>query len=392
MKRLTLGTLTGAALLFAAQGAQAQWSDNFDSYPVNATLPGIGGWEEWNNVSNPSTKVKSVNEGAAVRSSPHSIWVRGASDTVYDWGVNQPGTYTSGQWTFCGFIYKPITTTGFVMDIASHWIMLNTYDHNSNTNNWSLQVEFNPITGQYIIDTASTSILGGPLAFDQWVELRAEIDLNTDTVEIFYNGTTTGVAYQWNGGVSGFGTGATEIDTLDLYAAGALSPQSRVYWDDLSLQSGFNGCGGGGCNSAPTNYCTAGTSASGCQATLSATGTASAGGAGSFTVTASNVEGDKDGIYFQGTNGQQANPWGNGTSFQCVVPPVKRLGLLGKTGTSGSCNGSFSQELNGYWQSNPSKNPGAGAVVQFQCWYRDPANTSNQTTSLSDALQFTVCP
>ena len=35
---------------------------------------------------------------------------------------------------------------------------------------------------------------------------------------------------------------------------------------------------------------------------------------------------------------------------------------------------------------------GAGAIVQAQLWYRDPVNTSNQTTSLSDALEFAVCP
>ena len=167
----------------------------------------------------------------------------------------------------------------------------------------------------------------------------------------------------------------------------------------VSTNSGAGSCNGfqiafqgAGCNSNPVNYCTPGTSADGCTPTLSATGTASAAGVGSFTLSATGVAGDKDGLFFAGTNGQQANGWGNGTSFQCVIPPVKRYGLLGKTGTAGLCDGTFSQELNGLWQANPSKNPGAGAVVQAQCWYRDPANTSNQTTSLTDAIEFTVCP
>jgi hypothetical protein len=38
------------------------------------------------------------------------------------------------------------------------------------------------------------------------------------------------------------------------------------------------------------------------------------------------------------------------------------------------------------------KNLGAGAVVQAQLWYNDPASTSNQTTSLSDAVEFGVAP
>ena len=147
-----------------------------------------------------------------------------------------------------------------------------------------------------------------------------------------------------------------------------------------------------GCSSLPVNYCTPGTSSSGCQALLSSVGTSSATSASGFDLVASGVEGDKDGLFFQGTNGRQANSWGNGSSFQCVIPPVKRLGLLGKSGTSGACDGSFSQDLNAYWQANANANPGAGAVVQAQLWYRDPQNTSNQTTSLSEAIEWTVCP
>jgi len=141
-----------------------------------------------------------------------------------------------------------------------------------------------------------------------------------------------------------------------------------------------------------TSYCTAGTSASGCQATLSASGTPSATAPTGFLLDAAFVEGAKDGLYFFGTAGRQANPWGNGTSFQCVVPPVRRAGLLTGRGTAGLCDGTFSQDLNARWTAKPSQNPGPGAVVQAQLWYRDPQNTSNQTTSLSDALEFTVGP
>ena len=144
--------------------------------------------------------------------------------------------------------------------------------------------------------------------------------------------------------------------------------------------------------SGVVSYCTAGTSSSGCQALLSASGTPSASAPSGFVVSAATVEGAKDGLYFFGTSGRQANPWGNGTSYQCVVPPVKRAGLLTGSGTSGLCDGAFAQDLNARWASKPTQNPGAGALVQTQLWYRDPQNTSNQTTSLSDALEFTVGP
>ena len=146
---------------------------------------------------------------------------------------------------------------------------------------------------------------------------------------------------------------------------------------------------------SPVTYCTAGTSASGCTALIGSIGTASATAGSGFVVTASGVEGNKTGIFFYAQNGRQANPWGNGTSFQCVVPPVKRGGLQSGGGTIGLCDGAFSQDLNARWCPTcprPAHAPIPGVPLQVQLWYRDPANTSNQTTSLSDALEVIPCP
>jgi hypothetical protein len=145
----------------------------------------------------------------------------------------------------------------------------------------------------------------------------------------------------------------------------------------------------------PATYCTPGISAGGCQASLSATGRASATSTTGFVLDAAGVEGSKDGLFFFGSNGRQASAWGSGTSYQCVVPPLVRTPLLAGVGTTGACDGAFQLDLNALWCPGcpkSGKNPGAGAVVQAQLWYRDPQNTSNQTTSLSDAIEFNVCP
>ena len=142
-------------------------------------------------------------------------------------------------------------------------------------------------------------------------------------------------------------------------------------------------------------YCTAGTSASGCQASISAAGLASATASSGFFLMASGVEGAKDGIFFSGTNGRQAAPWGNGSSFRCVVPPVKRAGLMLGVGTNGACDGTFSKDLNARWCPTCPKaaqNPGAGTLVQAQLWYRDPFSTDNKTSAFSDAVEFCVSP
>ena len=63
-------------------------------------------------------------------------------------------------------------------------------------------------------------------------------------------------------------------------------------------------------------------------------------------------------------------------------------------GTLGACDGSFARISTRVVPAcpNPHQNPGAGALVQAQLWYRDPSYTSNQTTSLSDAIEFLVGP
>ena len=133
------------------------------------------------------------------------------------------------------------------------------------------------------------------------------------------------------------------------------------------------------------------TSASGCNALLSTTGTPSVSAANGFVVSASHVEGSKEGHFFYGFHGPQANPWGNGTSFQCVTPPVLRAGMLEAVGTIGECDGQFDQDFNAFWSSAPpGKVPEPGSKVWMQLWYRDPLNTSSQTTSMSDALEITV--
>ena len=144
--------------------------------------------------------------------------------------------------------------------------------------------------------------------------------------------------------------------------------------------------------SVASSYCTAGSTASGCTALLSAAGAASTTAGSGFDISAGTVEGAKDGLFFFSTNGSQANSWGSGTSYQCVVPPVQRTGLQVGSGTPGACDGSFLMDFNAWMAANPSKAPAPGSTVNLQLWFRDPLNTSNQTTSLSDGLEFGVCP
>jgi hypothetical protein len=168
------------------------------------------------------------------------------------------------------------------------------------------------------------------------------------------------------------------------------------YNDHAGLSSGSARAFEGLSPSYVGSYCTAGTSASGCQALIATSGTPSATAEWGFSLLVQNMEGAKNGLFFYGTNGKQANPWGNGSSFVCVIPPRLRGDLLVAEGsTAGACDGFLTQDLNARWCPTcpkPAHNPGAGAVVQAQLWYRDPNNTANVDTSMSDAIEFTVLP
>jgi len=147
------------------------------------------------------------------------------------------------------------------------------------------------------------------------------------------------------------------------------------------------------CGLVPSeSYCTSGTTAGGCQALIFTAGIASPSQSSGFYVDVKNAESSASGILFFGTNGRQAAPWGNGTSYQCVVPPVQRTGLQSGTGAPGTCEGVFHLDFNAWMAAEPQKAPAGGEKVQMQAWFRDPLNTSNQTTSLSNAVEFTVCP
>jgi len=179
--------------------------------------------------------------------------------------------------------------------------------------------------------------------------------------------------FGWSVGVSGgqVVAGAPRNDPAGLVDAGA------AYLFDLS---------------GPQAYCTAGTSASGCQALLTSVGVPSASAPSGFVLLSAAVEGAKSGLFYFGTAGPIAQPWGSTSSFKCVAFPTSRGALISGGGTQGACDGSFSYDLNARWQQKPSQNPGAGAVVQVQLWYRDPQSAGSPKTAFSDALELSVGP
>lgn len=143
-------------------------------------------------------------------------------------------------------------------------------------------------------------------------------------------------------------------------------------------------------------FCTAGTTSSGCVASIGATGVASASSSSGFQITATHVEGQRLGIVFYGIDNFGFTPtvWGaGGTSYLCVKAPTQRTGVQVSGGSIGLCDGVLQLDWNAYRAAHPSA-LGApltpGQTIYAQTWFRDPP--SPKTTSLSNALEFVVQP
>lgn len=194
-------------MALACSGAQAQWSDNFDSYPEGTILDGVGGWTGWDGDPGAAGIVTSKQS----RSGPHSIEISGGADAV-----RPLSGYTSGQWTLTAWNYQP--RDGLTAD--TYFIVNNEYAHGG-PHEWSIEMQFDVSTGTIIDDFRGGS---APIVFDEWTELRFEIDLDADTVDTYYdNNLVSSGQYAIRGGPA-------EIANIDLFTTGALS-----YYDDMSL-------------------------------------------------------------------------------------------------------------------------------------------------------------
>lgn len=190
------------------------WSDDFDSYFPGTSLHGLGGWKGWAN----DPTVTAYTTSAIFWNSPNSVDISDRSDLVHEFHVN------SGLVHFRFFQYIPAHLSG-----TSYFIMLNQYDDNGSSNNWSVQVRFQSNTGLMIDDGTGNTM---PYIPDQWVEVCLEIDLDSDTQTFLYDGLLfyTG---SWSDHISG--GGVTSVGAVSLFANDA----SSIYYDDMSLGTGY---------------------------------------------------------------------------------------------------------------------------------------------------------
>jgi hypothetical protein len=146
------------------------------------------------------------------------------------------------------------------------------------------------------------------------------------------------------------------------------------------------------CDANLATYCTAGTSAGGCVASISGFGIPSTNAPSGFDVVVGAVPGQRSGMLHYGF-APAAVPYAAGSSsFRCVAAPFQRLGALSSGGAAGQCNGSLALDLNTWLSTHPSALGApysAGQTLFVQGWFRDPGAPG--AANLSNGLTFSLC-
>lgn len=246
-----------------------------------------------------------------------------------------------------------------------------------------------PARGLAAWDGSAWSAVGQGLAV--YVNDLATFDDGTRT-QLYAGGTGTPHIQRWDGSAwSGIGAVNWTVRALaryddgrgpGLFLAGDFVQTGEIYSQNIARY-------GPECVCPPSPYCTAGTTANGCQALMGAAGIASRTASSGLALFTLEVEGAKPGLIYWGLM-SKASAWGAGSSFQCVALPAQRTGVQNSGGTIGACDGQLTLDFNAWMSANPSKAPPAGSLVYAQGWFRDPG--SPKGTSFSDGVSFPICP
>ncbi len=218
--------LVGALVAVLPVTSEAQlFVETFDSYAAGSNVFGQGGWTDWDGSGNYGSIVST----AQSHSAPNSLLVVNPSDTVHTFsGV------TSGTWYIKAWVYLPSTSTGDV-----YFIVLNTF---GGTNNWSAQLRMcaaAPCTGGTPGQIVNVGGTGNPLTgtatliTNQWVEIRIEVNLDTNQATYYYNNTLLEGPVAWQVG------GANEIQAFDLFSDGCTESYMDDIWLDTTIPVGL---------------------------------------------------------------------------------------------------------------------------------------------------------
>jgi hypothetical protein len=148
--------------------------EDFDSLAVGTNMHDVDGWEGWFGDRNAGARVTD----AVAYSGTNSLEIVGnRDDLVRNWPK-----LTTGRWVLSVMQYCPSDkqTTGIV-----YFGILTEYDGVAGTKAWIGELRANFAAGKAYYSWNST--IQVDLVYDEWVELRLEVDLDAQVADFYYN-------------------------------------------------------------------------------------------------------------------------------------------------------------------------------------------------------------
>ncbi len=199
------------------------WNDDMESYSNESNIHGQGGWKGWDN--NPVAGALVTQEQNHSTGGLQAVRIVGASDLVHPLAG-----HNSGVWNLRAWQYVPSGLTS-----TTYFLVQKEYN-DGGPYQWSIQLRFDPDGTVHGDCGAADNCTPTTWNANAWNEIYANIDLDADVVELYYNGLLVG-SYQWTAGIFGNDSGCPAggcIGAIDLFADGS----SPVYYDDLELTAG----------------------------------------------------------------------------------------------------------------------------------------------------------
>jgi len=205
MKNLKILIVLVGVTLVAAPVAPAQVIDeNFDSLDVGTNVHDVEGWEGWYGDRSAGGYVTADQ----AYSGNHSMESMVPFDLVPNWD-----RITAGTWILTTMQYVPSTATS-----GSAWYgVLSGYEEFPLQ--WITEVVSDFVEGDVRITGGDTVRL--PLVRDAWVEIKVELDFDSNVSNFYYNGELLGTR------------GAVGLEGIDLWAN--TESNAAIYYDDFWL-------------------------------------------------------------------------------------------------------------------------------------------------------------
>ncbi|MGH9893566.1 MAG: hypothetical protein ACREA0_16575, partial [bacterium] len=186
------------------------WNEDFESYSDGQVLYNVNGWSGWDNVQ----QVAGSCTTQLAHGGNKSILIEPNDDAIRTFEAG----YNAGQGTMRAWMYLPFSQH----TADTFYIVQNEYAHGG-PYQWCIEYQFD-ITTRNVLDDFRNESGVVNIIYDQWVELRFEIDIETDSITCYYNNQEVSTGQLFIRG------GDPQIKNIDLYSTG-----STNYFDDLAI-------------------------------------------------------------------------------------------------------------------------------------------------------------